>query len=175
MEIKFHPSTYQLVEPIIGQITNIYIKQSTYPMIGPNNEPEQDKLVKQLCVHYVFDGSQTDANQMHLVSMLDRNEKGELYCKACGRKISTQFNEESIDILMKAIEEINKIIYFGPINGLKTECVKELLDLKRGLPIAAQLSKTLNEFVKRDDSNAQSVNGLANEYKPRQIAFTRTV
>lgn len=157
MSLKIHPSVDALIKPIIETMTKIDIAQQSNPLVGSHNEPDYIKEAKKSCVHITFDGSDYKIRA-------DKTSDGRLVCQVCGREIATAFDKNAVDILMQATKIINQIAFFGMLNGLMAEPLATLISIKRTLPAAAQLLSELNEYVKRDESNADTVNNIGVEY-----------
>lgn len=157
MALKIHPSVDAVIKPIVYDMTKIDITQQNNPALGAHNEPDYVKEAKKSCVHITFDG-----NDYRLRTQ--RNADGKLVCNVCGREINTTFDKTAVDTLMEATKVVNQILLFGMLNGLRAEPIQTLISLKKTLPAAAQLLSELNEYVKRDESNSDSVNNIGIEY-----------
>lgn len=155
---KIHPSVDALIRPIVYEMSKIDIAQQTNPIIGSHNEPEYIKEMKKGCVHITYDG-----NEYRLRT--EKNADGDLYCRVCGRKINTKFDDSAVKTLTEAIAVINQLLLFGMLNGLRAEPIATLISLKKTLPSAAQLLAELNDYVKRDESASESERNLGLEYK----------
>ena len=157
MAMKIHPSVDAVIKPIVYELTKINIAQQTNPGIGVHNEPQSVKDKKKECVHIIFDG-----NDYRLATK--KNAEGKLMCEACGREINTKFDNTAIDTLLEANKVINQLLLFGMLNGLRAEVIMTLISIKKTLPDCAQLMKELNEYVKRDESAADSEKNIGIEY-----------
>jgi hypothetical protein len=155
--LKIHPNVDRVIKPIINDMSRIDIAQRTNPIIGAHNEPDYVKEIKKQCVHVIFeDGEYRLATQ--------KNANGELVCSACGRVINTKFDKSAVDKITAAIEVVNQVLLFGMLNGLQAAPIETLISLKKTLPGVAQLASELNDFVKRTDASADSINNLGAEY-----------
>lgn len=155
--LKIHPTVDAVIKPIVYDMTRIDITQRTNPVIGTNNEPEFVREMKKQCVHIIFENG-----EFRLAT--SKNDEGKLVCRACGRVINTKFDKTAVEKIMDCIEVINQILFFGMLNGLRAEPIQTLISIKKTLPAAAQLLNELNEFVKRDDSAAESASNIGAEY-----------
>lgn len=175
MKTEFSRDVLALFKPIIDAMTRIYQRDQTYPVVGPHNEPPEEKAVKRSCVHIISTGTMADP---YNISYNQPNELGSDYtiavhttrhgdrvCQACGRRIYAKFDKEAVDTIMKAIEVIDGLLLFGAANGLGAEPLKTLISLKECLPRVAQLQAELNEFVKRDNTAAAANGNLVENYE----------
>lgn len=157
MALKIHPSVDSIIKPIVMEMTKIDIAQQANPELNSQNEPDYVKETKKSCVHIVYDG-----NGYRL--KVDRDNEGKLICRACGREINTKFDKSAVDKITDAISVINQLLFFGMLNGLQAEPIMTLISLKKTLPAAAKLLAELNEYVKRDESSADSERNTGIEY-----------
>ena len=161
--LEINPSVDAIVKPIIYEMTKIDITQKTNPIIGKQNEPEYIKEIKKRCVHVIYDNGEYRPS-------VQKNEQGELYCRVCGRKINTKFDEASVKKITDCVEVINQLVFFGLLNGLRAEPLESLISIKGQLPAAAKLLSELNNFVKNVNQNNDAANNIGAEYAlPSQL------
>lgn len=156
--VQIHPAVRAIMEPIIDQMTQIYIRNKAYPMVGPHTESEAEKLIKRRCVHYI-------KNQSGEIVMPIEKIDGDWICQACGRKINLKFNQDCVDSIMRTIEVLDGLVAFAPQQKLQAEPLRSLIDIKELLPLVAKLQAELNEFVKRDDSANAATGSLTADYQ----------
>lgn len=159
MNKQIHPAVRAIMDPIIDQMTQIYLRNKMYPQVGPHNEPEAEKQIKRRCVHYIKDGNG------ELIMPIEHNANGEFVCKACGRPLNLKFNKESVDAIMEAIKVIDGLVAFAPQQNIMAQPIQSLISIKELLPLVAQLQAELNEFVKRDDSSNAAAGSLTGDYQ----------
>lgn len=155
--LRIHPSVDAIVKPIIYEMTKIDIAQKTNPIVTKSNEPDYIREQKKACVHIIFDNGEYRP-------AVQRNEQNELYCRVCGRKIGTKFDESAVNKITDCIEVINQLVFFGLLNGLRAEPVDALISIKRQLPAAAKLLSELNTYVKNENKNNEDANNIGLEY-----------
>lgn len=155
--LEIHPSVDAIIKPIIYEMTKIDITQRTNALISSQNEPDWIKETKKRCVHIIFDNGEYRPS-------VQKNEQGELYCRVCGRKINTKFDDSAVKKISDAIEVINQLLFFGLLNGLRAEPVDALISIKSQLPAASKLLAELNKFVQNVNQNNDSANNIGLEY-----------
>jgi hypothetical protein len=161
--LKIHPSVDAIVKPIIYEMTKIDIAQKTNPIISKTNEPDYIKEMKKSCVHVIYDNGEYRP-------AVQKNEQGELYCRVCGRKINTKFDESAVNAITNCVEVINQLVFFGLLNGLRAEPLDALISVKRQLPAAAKLLSELNAYVKNENKNNEDASNIGAEYAlPSQL------
>jgi hypothetical protein len=158
---QIHPDVQRILTPIISRMTAIYITEHNTPVIGGNHN-DQYKREKQECVHIIFDGNSPK-------SMLVKSPDGKLKCAVCGREICTKFDGSSIQTLLEARKVVEQLLYFGMVNHMKADLIMTCIDIKKCLPELATLLAQLNEFVKREESNMDTVSNIGDEYRFRGI------
>ena len=156
--LKCHPNVDAVIRPIMEGMTELDIRTKMNPIAAVQNENDQIKKFKRQCVHFTF------KNGMEPCLRTKRNSEGVLVCEVCNRPIYTKFDDTAIQKITDCISVINQILLFGLMNGLMHDRVQLLISLKCALPEAAVLSKQLNDFVKRDNSSADSADNLGAEY-----------
>lgn len=156
-KLEINPSVDAIVKPIIFEMTKIDITQKTNPIIGKQNEPDYIKEIKKRCVHVIYDNGEYHPS-------VQKNEQGELYCRVCGRKINTKFDEASVHKISDCVEVINQLVFFGLLNGLRAEPIEALISIKAQLPAAAKLLSELNNFVKNVNNDNNSAGSIGAEY-----------
>lgn len=157
MQEKINPLTRQLIDPIIQNMTAIYVTEQSTPELGATNT-DQYKREKQECVHYIYENNQ-------LRCMLYKTNDGKVKCKACGREVATQFDKTALDKLLDARAVVEQTMYFGMINNLNPDLVAGCIAVKKALPEIAQLQASLNEYVKREESNHDTVSNIGDPYR----------
>jgi len=155
---KINPNVQRLITPIVQRMTSIYITEKSNPVIGNTNHGDQYKREKQECVHIIFDGNSP-------VCKLEKTADGKLKCAACGREIYSKFDGSNVKALLEARQVVEQVMYFGMVNNLNADIVAGCIDMKKMLPDLAQIAAELNEYVKREDSNTDTVNNVGNEYR----------
>jgi hypothetical protein len=155
---KINPNVQRLITPIVQRMTSIYITERSNPVIGNTNHNDQYKREKQECVHIIFDGNSP-------VCKLEKTPDGKLKCAACGREIYSKFDGSNVKALLEARQVVEQVMYFGMVNNLNADIVAGCIDMKKMLPDLAQIAAELNEYVKREDSNTDTVNNVGNEYR----------
>jgi hypothetical protein len=155
---KCHPDVAKIILPIMQSMTEIEYKQKCNPIVGPENEPQIIKMQKRLCIHMTLSTSNDD------ILRLKRNEEGILVCQVCGRPIYAKFDDTAVTKITDAISVVNQVLVFGLMNGIMDDNIKILLQMKQLLPEVAKMSKSLNDFVRRENSNADSADNLGVEY-----------
>ena len=70
-------------------------------------------------------------------------------------------------MLLDARKVVEQILWFGMINRLKPDVVATLIDMKKTLPAIAQIAAELNDYVKREETNNDTVDNLGSEYRFR--------
>lgn len=155
--LKIHPSVDAVIKPIVYEMTRVEIAQRTNPIIGSQNEPDYIKEIKKKCVHIIFENG-----EYRLAAQKDN--EGNLVCRACGRKIGTKFDDTATQKITDCIEVINQLLLFGMLNGLRAEPIQTLISIKMTLPAANQLLSELNKFVKRDNAAANEASNIGTEY-----------
>jgi hypothetical protein len=60
-------------------------------------------------------------------------------------------------------------MFFGMINNLNADVVSGCIDMKKMLPDLAQIAAELNDYVHREESNADTVDNVGMEYRFRGI------
>lgn len=153
MSMNIHPAIRAELTPIVDEMTRIYNRQKVYPMVGPHNESEHDKMMKRQCVHYI----KGDNDEWKIAVKKVGNDH---ICEACGRKVNIQFDQTATDALLKSIEVLDGLALFGPMRGLMVEPLRAIISVKQVLPGLVQLQSEFNEFVKRDDANGNSNGGF---------------
>lgn len=155
MAREMHPAVRETLGPIIADVTRIYNRNKVYPMFGPHNEPEQDKIIKRQCVHRIED----ENGQWRMA--VEKTADGYI-CKACGRRINMDFNKEAVDTLVKAIEIIDGLVLFAPQQGLTADPIRNLIATKVALSGVASLQQSLNQFVTLENAANGGAGGSAN-------------
>ena len=148
--LKINPAVDQVIKPIVFNMTKVYLTQKTNPMMTPDSEDKAIKELKKECIHIVYDGNSNDYRPC-----VNKNEKGELVCDVCGRKIWAEFNEEGIKILTDAISVINGVLFVVLLNGLKSEPIQALISQKKLLPGTITLLKSLNNYINQENKSAK--------------------
>ena len=156
---QIHPAVRAVMEPIIDQMTQIYLRNKMYPQVGKHNEPEAEKQLKRRCVHYIKD------NNGEIYMPIEKIGDSEYVCKACGRRINLTFNQESVDAIMKTIEVIDGLVMLAPQMKLMAQPLQSLISIKELLPLVANLQSDFNEFIKRDDSVNAASGSLTADYQ----------
>jgi hypothetical protein len=119
--------------------------------------------MKKSCVHVIYDNGEYRP-------AVQKNEQGELYCRVCGRKINTKFDESAVNAITNCVEVINQLVFFGLLNGLRAEPLDALISVKRQLPAAAKLLSELNAYVKNENKNNEDASNIGAEYAlPSQL------
>lgn len=157
MAQQIHPAVRAVMEPIIDQMTQISMRNKMYPEVGKHNEPEAEKQIKRRCVHWIKD-------QNGEISMPIEKVGDKYRCTACGRPINLNFNEESVETLVKAIEIIDGLVMLAPQMKIMAGPLQSLISIKEVLPLVATLQQQFNEFVKRDDSANAASGSLTGDY-----------
>lgn len=165
---KLNQSVDAIVRPIIHDMTQIKVAQATNPLVSRGNEPEYVKQYKRKCVHIVFDGKEYKTD-------VRRNNKGELYCEACGHKINTTFGKEELDALNKALEIVDQMVLFGLVKGLRAEPLQLLIQLKTALPSATNLMSELSTFVNEEEKISSNMINIGSEYADSGFGRTTTI
>lgn len=156
---KINPNVQRMIEPIIRRMTSIYIEERQYPVIGTQNR-DAHKKEKQECVHIIFNGATPE-------SKVEKAGENTLKCAACGREIYAKFDGSNVQMLLDARKVVEQILWFGMINRLKPDVVATLIDMKKTLPAIAQIAAELNDYVKREETNNDTVDNLGSEYRFR--------
>ena len=159
---KIDPKVQQLVTPIMQRMTAIYMTEKMTPVIGNAGNNDQHKQEKQECVHLIF-------NQNSPECKLNKTPDGKLKCDACGREVYTKFDGSNVTVLLDARKVIEQIMFFGMVNNLKPDIVAACIDMKKMLPALAQVAAELNEYVKREETNIDTVGNVGDEYRFRSI------
>lgn len=157
---RINPNVKRLIEPIMVRMTNIYITERYTPVIGNQNRGDQFKREKQECVHIIFNGSTPEVK-------LDKTADGRLKCAACGREVYTKFDGSNVNALLEARKVIEQIMFFGMINDLNPDIVSACIEMKKMIPDLAQIAAELNEYVKREETNVDTVQNIGNEYRTK--------
>lgn len=157
INLKIHPHVDAVIKPIVYDMTRIEVAQRTNPIIGTHNEADYIKELKKQCVHIIYEDG-----EYRLATY--KNADGKLVCRACGRTINTKFDQSAVNKIDDCIEVLNQVLLFGMLNGLRAEPIQTLISIKKTLPAVSKLAKELNEYVKREDSSADSVSNLGIEY-----------
>ena len=155
--LKIHPEVDAVIKPIVYDMTKIHIAQQTNPIIGVHNEPDSIKEMKKKCVHIIFKNGEYSLSTK-------KNAEGKLVCEACNRVINTKFDNTAVQKITDCIEVVNQTLLFGMLNGLRAQAIMTLISIKSALPAVAQLQKELNEYVKRENSSADSASNIGAEY-----------
>lgn len=164
--MKIHPSIRAELTPIVDEMTRIYNRNKTNPMMGPHNESEYDKMIKRRCVHYVKDE--------HDEWRIAVKKNGDDYiCEACGRKVNIKFDQTAVDSIMKTIEVLDGLALFAPAQGLLAPPLQTIISVKEVLPMCAKIQAEFNEFVKRDDAangagGGGQAGGIVSDYNTPQ-------
>ena len=158
MAQQIHPAVRAVMEPIIDQMTQIYLRNKMYPQVGQHNEPEAEKQIKRRCVHYI-----KDANG-ELIMPIEKTGDKEFICKACGRKVNLNFNEDSVQAIMRTIEVLDGLVMLAPQMKIMAQPLQSLISIKELLPLVAKLQAEFNEFIKRDDSANAASSSLTADY-----------
>jgi hypothetical protein len=155
MAKEMHPAVRETLGPIIADVTRIWNRNKVYPMFGPHNEPEQDKVIKKSCVHRIED----ERGQWR---MAVKKVGEDWICEACGRKINMNFDKNAVDTLMKAIEVLDGLVLFGPQQGLMADPIRTIISAKVALHGIATLQQSLNQFVTLENAANGGAGGSAN-------------
>jgi hypothetical protein len=159
---KINPNVQRLVTPIMQRMTSIYITERSNPVIGNSNHGDQYKREKQECVHIIFNGNTPECK-------LEKTPDGKLKCAACGREIYPKFDGSNVQLLLDARKVVEQVMFFGMINNLNADVVSGCIDMKKMLPDLAQIAAELNDYVHREESNADTVDNVGMEYRFRGI------
>ncbi len=159
---RIDPNVQRLITPIMQRMTSIYLTERSVPVIGNQNRNDQFKTEKQECVHLIFNGNYPECK-------LEKQPDGKLKCAACGREIATKFDQSAINTLLEARKVVEQILFFGMINNLNADFVATCIDLKKVLPTLAQVAAELNEYVKREETNIDTVQNIGDEYRFKGI------
>lgn len=159
---KINPNVQRLITPIIQRMTSIYITEKSNPVIGNQNRGDQFKREKQECVHLIFNGNSPECK-------LEKTADGKLRCAACGREVYAKFDGSNVNILLDARKVVEQIMFFGMINNLEPDVVSACIDMKKMLPDLAQIAAEFNEYVKREESSAETTSNIGDEYRFRGI------
>jgi hypothetical protein len=157
--IQYNMNLQQILIPRIQESTRVYLAEKASVQFGNYIDESQRKMnnsIKQECVHMVFEGNDL-ANKVGRVG-------DELKCDACGRTIYSKFDGSNVDILVKAIEVLDQMVYFGIPCNFPPDMVKALLFCKKVFPAFAQTLKAFNAYVARDTSAMDSVRNIGAEY-----------
>ena len=155
---KINPNVQRLITPIMQRMTSIYITEKYTPVIGNQNRGDQYKREKQECVHLIFDGQEP-------VSKLEKTADGKLKCRACGREVCAKFDGTNVNALLEARKVVEQVMYFGMINNLNPEIISVCIDMKKLLPQLAPVAAELNDYVKREETNVDTIQNIGNEYR----------
>ena len=160
---KIAPEINQLIQPIVFNMTRIHLteeqQKNTY---GQFQEPPEWREEKKKCVHILFNGSGYDIAASY-------NSEGKLMCKCCGREINTKFDNDAYERLVAAIPVLNQLTLFGLIHGLKKPLLQNIILLKQMMPDAAQLMKSMNEFVKNETTRMSAQDNVGAEYQSETL------
>ena len=110
------------------------------------------------CVHIIFNGSTPEVK-------LDKTSDGRLKCAACGREVYAKFDGTNVNALLEARKVIEQIMFFGMINDLNPDIVSACIEMKKMIPDLAQIAAELNEYVKREENNIDTVQNIGAEYR----------
>jgi hypothetical protein len=155
---KISPNVQRLITPIMSRMTSIYLAEQQNPIIGAQNRGDQYKREKQECVHFIFNGNTPECK-------LIKTDDGRLKCSACGREIYAKFDGSNVNALLEARKVVEQIMWFGMINRLNPDVVAACIDMKKMLPDLAQIAAELNEYVKREENNIDTVQNIGAEYR----------
>lgn len=155
---KISPNVQRLITPIMTRMTSIYLAEQQNPVIGAQNRGDQYKREKQECVHFIFNGNTPECKLVKL-------DDGRLKCTACGREIYTKFDGSNVNALLEARKVVEQVMWFGMINRLNPDVVAACIDMKKMLPDLAQIAAELNEYVKREENNIDTVQNIGAEYR----------
>ena len=158
---KLTPDVQRLIAPIVNRMTAVYLQESMYPVIGHQKGNDPNKQLKQECVHFIMNGSAPEC-------ALVRTADDKLKCKACGREIAINFDGTNVETLLAARKVVEQVMFFGMINKLNKDYIAACIDIKKALPVVAQLASELNDFVKRENADADTVSNLGAEYRQAQ-------
>ena len=151
----------QLITPIMMNMTSIYMLERSNN--GYVQIHDQFKLEKEECVHIIFNGNNPEP-------MLYTTHDGKLKCKCCGKEIYSKFDDgKNVEICTEFRKVVEQMLFFGMINNMKADLVAALIQMKKSVPVLAKIVSEFNEFVRREDTNADSVNNIGNEYLSRGI------
>lgn len=161
---NLNPQVIELLKPIINNTTKLYYRkkyQQSQPAFSQIrlSESEAEKAAKRECIHMIF---KADGSIDYIPEPCD--QEGYKICPVCGRLIPLKFESKNEDTLMSAIEVVNQMVFFGTILGLRADAIKTLIGIKAVLPDVAQLVREINEYVKLDDSNRETMDTLGKEY-----------
>ena len=160
---KINPDTQRLITPIMQRMTAIYAAERNTPVIGGGHN-DQYKREKQECVHFIFNGNTPECK-------LQKTADGKLRCEVCGREINIKFDQSAVQTLIDARKVVEQIMFFGMINNMTADRVAGCIDMKKILPELAQLLAELNEYVKREETNIDTVQNMGDAYR---FAITST-
>jgi len=161
MTEKINPAVVQMIQPIMQRMTAIHLAERNMPVIGAShNDPYKDD--KQQCVHFIYNGNQPEC-------MLEKTADGKLKCKACGREIGTKFDKSAVETLIEARKVIEQIMFFGMINNMTADLISGCIQIKSSIPALALLIAQLSDFVKREESNMDTVSNIGDEYRFKGI------
>lgn len=155
---KINPNVQRLISPIMQRMTSIYITERYNPVIGNQNRGDQYKREKQECVHMIFNGNTPECK-------LEKTSDGRLKCTACGREIYVKFDGSNVTALLEARKVVEQIMFFGMINNLNPDIVAACIDMKKMLPDLAQIASELNDYVKREETNTDTIQNFGTEYR----------
>ena len=154
---RIDPSVQRLISPIMNRMTAIHIEESQLPVIG-QSQVEKYRNEKLECVHLIFNGKEP-------LCMLEQTPEGELKCKVCHRKVYPKFDGSNVEAVLKARQVVEQVMWFGMINNMKPDFVQGCIDMKKMLPVIAQIAGELNEYVRREDSDKDTVANMGLEYR----------
>ena len=154
---RIDPAVQRLVSPIMNRMTAISMEEAQIPQLGQNHQ-EKYRNEKLECVHLIFNGNEPEPT-------LEQTQDGSLKCRVCGRKIYPKFDGTNVDHVLMARQVVEQVMWFGMINNMKPEFVAGCIDLKKMLPVIAQVASELNEYVRREDSSNDTVANMGAEYR----------
>lgn len=158
------PVLIEFLKPIIRNTTILYnrnLHNHQLPIFARMNssESEQEKIVKDECVHMIFT---EDGGVDNILEKSDR--PGYNKCPVCNKYVPLKFDDQHVLDLKTAAEIHQQLAYFSITLNLPVEIVKTLIAVKsldRGM---IQICSNLNEYMKYDSTNAETMDQLAAEY-----------
>lgn len=171
MKTKLHPQVIELLKPIIMNTTKLYEKMkyaNNYPVFGQikNSESDEEKRIKRECVHMVFE---PDGSIKYIPE--DCDKPGYQKCPVCHKLVPLKFEEKNEETLLDSIDVLNQLVFFGAMLGLRADALKVIIGVKSVMPDLVQLNHELNDYVKLDSSNADSMENLAAEYNKSGMTY----
>lgn len=156
--LKISPQVVEALKPIIGDMTRVQSFQQAHAGDTNYKVPDWVAAAKRCCCHVLFDGRQ------YPKLSISRRADGKLWCNACGREISTVFDETDTQKLVDALPVINKILVFGLINGLDKNAAMSLVSVKSVFPDIIQMSSELNQALDNNQKASKITGAIGSEY-----------